>query len=229
MRILLAEDDPLNRGFLAEWLAARGFVVAAVDSVSGLSDRAGEDHDWWLLDRWLVDGDSLAWLAANPAPRPRVGIALISGESGLALPATVRLLPKPVALEQLAQWLGIASPVPDLGPTTIADVEPDLDDAMALRALNGVQTALAPLRMMLCTELTAARWLEKLPAHPGPGLLDEVHRLRGGCALVGCARLGALLERLERCWRRGEAVEAGLESDLALARATLLGLLARQA
>jgi CheY-like chemotaxis protein len=229
MRILLAEDDPLNRSFLADWLAARGVAVDAVDGLSGVSDKARLGHHWWLLDRWLADGDSLDWLAKHPAPRPPGGVILISAETSLTLPAAVRLLPKPVALDELARWLGIRCPAPTIGPLAVTEAALHLDDAMALRALNGVQTALAPLRRMLCTELTAARWLDKLPAHPDPGLIDEVHRLRGGCALVGCARLGALLERLEHCWRRGEAVEAGLETDLALARATLLGLLARQA
>jgi CheY-like chemotaxis protein len=228
MRILLAEDDPLNRAFLADWLGARGFVVDAVDSLSGLTDLAGDGHDWWLLDRWLADGDCLDWLAARTAVRPRGGVVVISGEAGLTLPAAVRLLPKPVALDQLAQWLGMAGPSADLGPLALADADPDLDDALALRALNGVQTALAPLRAMLRTELLAAHWLDALPADPGPALLSETHRLRGACALVGCPRLGAALERVERCWRGGQRVDANLARELALARTSLLGLLPRQ-
>jgi CheY-like chemotaxis protein len=228
MRILLAEDDPLNRAFLTDWLAARGVAVDPVESLSALALQAGKGHDWWLLDRWLAGEDSLDWLAQHPRCRPATGVILISGESSLMLPAAVAHLPKPVPLDELARCLRIAHPEPSLGPLPVCDGVLDLDDAQALRALHGAATALAPLRAMLRKELLAASWLDRVPATPDPSRLDAVHRLRGACALVGCPRLGTLLERLEGCWRRGASADQGLIGELAQARSRLLFLLPRQ-
>src|SRR5690606_28556123 len=65
-RILLVEDDPTTRAFLAT--AARGVPadVDVADSCAAALDLAGHDdrHDLWLVDANLPDGDGAGLLAA---------------------------------------------------------------------------------------------------------------------------------------------------------------------
>lgn len=72
-RILVAEDDRVLREFIRLGLSEQGYLVSEVASVSGFADAADGGHDLWILDRALLDGDSLPALRrlrseGNPTP-----------------------------------------------------------------------------------------------------------------------------------------------------------------
>ena len=209
-RCLLVDDDPISAIFVGDGLATRGWQVAHAESLAA-ADRllALEAIPVWLVDRRLPDGDGIDWLAARLAvagdSRPRClvtsGDALDPGR----LPPGVPGLRKPLNLDLLAAWLE-RSPVAVADAPCLGDSPALLDDERALARLGGNHAALRSLRGMLLAELRAsAGWRVQLgPAPPPAAALDALHRLRAGCALTGCTRLGAIAEGLETALRAGQ-------------------------
>src|SRR5713226_9495292 len=72
-RILVVEDNPLNRELLCEWLDAEGYeVVTAADLKTGFEAVEKEHPHAVLLDVQLGADDGLslaAWLRQQPALR----------------------------------------------------------------------------------------------------------------------------------------------------------------
>lgn len=205
MRILIVDDDPISAAFLQEWLRLRGCEIILGGRLSELEGLAPLAPDWLILDRHLPDGDGLAWVqqqaAAGELP---CQVLLLSGDAPTAeLPVKVTALQKPVDPDQLWARLGGAS------------VLPELDDAVALRALNGQASVIHSIRAMFRQELAKSDWRLEL-ADPARALsqLPAVHRLHGAAAMVGALQLSAIAQSVESLLRRGELPSAELLTAL---------------
>ena len=109
MRILLIEDEPRIRAFIARGLGAEGFV--AVDEIDdgrlGLDRALSEDYELVILDLAVPSLDGLAVLGALSRRRPQLPVLVLSAYSdrrtkreALSLGAC-SFLQKPFALAEL--------------------------------------------------------------------------------------------------------------------------------
>jgi two-component system, OmpR family, copper resistance phosphate regulon response regulator CusR len=108
VRVLLIEDEPRIRAFLARGLAAEGLLVdETVDGRAGLHRALEEKYDLVILDLLLPALDGLSVLRALHEFRPELPVLVLSARSdlptklrGFALGAT-DYLPKPFSFEEL--------------------------------------------------------------------------------------------------------------------------------
>jgi len=108
VRVLLIEDEPRIRAFLARGLAAEGLLVdETVDGRAGLQRALEEKYDLVILDLLLPALDGLSVLRALHEFRPELPVLVLSARSdlptklrGFALGAT-DYLPKPFSFEEL--------------------------------------------------------------------------------------------------------------------------------
>ena len=108
MRVLVIEDEPRIRAFLARGLAAEGLLVdESVDGRSGLFRALEEKYDLVILDLLLPELDGLSVLHALHDNRPELPVLILSARSDL--PTKLRgfelgandYLPKPFSFEEL--------------------------------------------------------------------------------------------------------------------------------
>src|SRR5207244_11354882 len=108
VRVLVIEDEPRIRAFLARGLAAEGLLVdESVDGRSGLFRALEEKYDPVLLDLLLPELDGLSVLHALHDNRPELPVLILSARSDL--PTKLRgfelgandYLPKPFSFEEL--------------------------------------------------------------------------------------------------------------------------------
>ena len=223
---MLLDDDPISLAFLQHWLEQHGWRVALASSAAVAEDLLQQHpFDCLLVDRWLPDADGLEWLWKRQAARP-IRVWMLSGEQidSAQLPAGVSFLRKPVDAELLLRQM-------DAGQTCVAPVSPgaceapldDLDDGVALRALGGNAGAVESLRKMLRAQLVSGYgWAAALgdPAARAVSL-NEVHKLRAGAAMTGCARVAHVCAQIETGLRAGALPSAQLQAALAESVSTL--------
>ncbi len=206
LRILLVEDDPTSSRFIAAALHSLPAQVDVADSQAGAIELAlAADHDLWLVDARLPDGDGIALLHALRArgltTRALAHTASLDRRDHDALldAGFRKVLCKPLAGTELRAAvhcaLGLREPRPPLRTSTAvaATHAPVWDDAAALRALNNNEEHVAQLRGLFMAELREtgaglmAHWRNDDLDALGAGL----HRLRASCGFVGAARLAA--------------------------------------
>lgn len=232
-RCLLVDDDPISAIFVRDWLAARGWQAVHADSLAAADALlAVESPEVWLVDRRLPDGDGIDWLTARlAAGGGRIPRCLVTSGEQVdpgCLPAGVCALRKPLDPDALGAWLAQA-PAATAGDPAPGEAPPLLDDARALARFGGNVAALHSLRRMLLAELQGSTgWRAQLGRSPAPAAaLDGLHRLRAGCLLTGCARMGALAEALETRLRAGQPADtASLQDFEATLGATISALAA---
>jgi DNA-binding response OmpR family regulator len=84
MRILVIEDEPRIRAFLARGLEAEGYAVdEAGDGQAGLRREALERHDLVVLDLLLPGIDGLSVLRELQRRRPELPVVIVSARSDL--------------------------------------------------------------------------------------------------------------------------------------------------
>lgn len=205
-RLLLLEDDPTSRMFLATALAGLPVETDLAGSLAEARPLAiGRGHALWLFDANLPDGTGSGLLAdlrrqrlatpaivhtasADPAERSRL---LADGFS--------EVLVKPLSAdawrEAVRVALEAATPLPvGESPAGYRPGGPPVwDDAAAISALGGSPENLAALRELFLSELRSTRDRVVAAARDGDGaaLGDALHRLRASCGFVGAARLDA--------------------------------------
>lgn len=197
--VLLVEDDPVSRAFLAEVLAEIGVHVVACGALADAVHYAGRRaFVLWLLDAHLPDGDGLVGLAMLRALAPAVpALAITASEdraelAALAAGGFAEVLQKPLAaaaLQAAVQRTLSGSPPPP--PPMPAGKSPLWDEAQALRAVGGRADALAALRGLFRDELPAqVRAIRAAAAgNEADGVVAIAHRLVASCGFVGAARL----------------------------------------
>jgi DNA-binding response OmpR family regulator len=84
MRILVIEDEPRIRAFLARGLLAEGFSVdGAVDGPAGVTQASKRHYDLVILDLLLPKLDGLAVLRELQRQQPELPVVIVSARSDL--------------------------------------------------------------------------------------------------------------------------------------------------
>lgn len=117
-RILVVEDNPLNRELLCDWLEAEGHEVVSVEDLGGAFRALGDERpDAVLLDVQLGDEDGLSlatWMRQQPK-LCRVPVIAVTAHAMVTEPqrfleaGCTACVSKPVNFkllgEQLERWL----------------------------------------------------------------------------------------------------------------------------
>jgi CheY-like chemotaxis protein len=228
-RLLLVEDDPISRQFLAEALQPLPATVDAATSIAeACAFATSSRHALWLIDAHLPDGDGaecLRRLRATSLTTPAVSITAETDRGlldRLIAAGFVEVLAKPISLQALQgnvrRLAGLADQASyERGSTANATCgkRPCWDETAALAALNGNRASLEALRSLFIAELPeTCRQLElALTDGDGERVRALLHRLKASCAFVGAARLA-------------DAVQALSETPLDARRLQLLGFAA---
>ncbi len=210
-RVLLVEDDPTSRAFLAAAIETLPALVDAADSIASALDFAAvHTHALWLIDANLPDGhgaDLLARLREHDATTPALAHTACTDRDALdALIAAgfAEVLIKPLAASELQarlrRALGRCSAKDPATPAPACDKLPLWDEEAALTALNGQRAHVDALRALFLEELPRSR--DAIRAAAGRDDPDSIraslHRLRASCGFVGATRLGAAVRAFER-------------------------------
>jgi len=216
-QLLLVEDDPTSRSFMAAVLEALPAQVDAVDSIAAALTCTGS-HDLWLLDANLPDGSGIELLArlrerhantialAHTADdSPALGAQLLAaGFAAVVLkPLTARELQG-----RVLHWLGTgASPSLRVAESPFM-VHALWDDTVALSALSGNRENLAVLRRMFVQELGRqhSTIITALRQRDLPSARHELHQLKASSGFVGALRLNAAAAQLENDLEDGDRV-----------------------
>lgn len=202
-RVLVADDDPASRHFLADGLRALGASVGiCADGEQALRLARSEAFDLLLLDCRMPGGgarDVLAALRADGWNCRTGGMAVASSAEldeadrrALLAAGFDDVLRKPCGIADLRRLL---AQLPDGNA-------PMLDDAAALRASGDLATMQA-LRQLLRGELALLYQELGMSEHAPAQLDDRLHRLRSSCGFCGTAALAnevaQLQQRLRDC------------------------------
>ena len=198
MHLLLVEDDPVSRSFLADALASLPANVDVADGIARAEALSGmRRHDLWLIDAHLPDGDGQHCLRRLRALHPDVPALAITAEAfveeldTLCAAGFLEVVQKPVTVARLLssvrRALGDTEPAPHESGAKL----PVWDDAAALSALAGSATALAALRALFFAELPGqvAQATTAFECGDTSTLLSILHKLKASCGFVGAARL----------------------------------------
>lgn len=209
-RILLVEDDPASRLFLAGALEAMpATVVAAGSMAEALRQVVGAPaFDLWLVDANLPDGSGASLLRelralaqATPAlahtasaEREALDALLAAGFAEVL----VKPLPASALQATVSRVLGLHGPVRVAEPPMRCGKLPVWDDAAAAVALGGDPAHVAALRSLFLAELPAQRGavLDAFERGDDATAAAGLHRLQASCGFVGAARLAAAVESL---------------------------------
>lgn len=194
-KVLLAEDDPVSRVFLAEAIhACGGEPTTCADGPSALDQARAGGWSLLVLDHHLpgLDGDALlAVLRTELGPGTRLPPAIAttaepdSARAGLLRAGFVRVLPKPLALDALRAVLE------DFG----CRAEP-LDDAAALRVCGSPATVERLRRLFAEQELPRIQHEFEQLGGDGQAFRPTLHRLRASCGFCGAAALAQASDAL---------------------------------
>jgi len=218
LRILLAEDNPVNQQVATAMLLKRGHQVDVVSNGREAVDAvAQEGYDVVLMDIQMpgMDGfEATEKIRALPQGRTLPIIALtahaLSGERERCLERGMSgYLAKPFKAHDLfaavegrgaqpADTAAARSPAVDL-----AAFRRTMEEAGAAEAVDGIlETFVATLPQRLEALVTAARGTEAEP------LQRAAHAFKSAAGTIGAGHLAALLEDMERAARDGDVAGA---------------------
>jgi PAS domain S-box-containing protein len=215
LRLLLAEDHPVNRKVALKLLERLGYHPdTCVDGAEVVSALGRVRYDVVLLDVQMprVDGFEVARrvAAGEFGQRPRLigmtALAMQGDRERCLAEGMDDYLSKPVNLEQLRAVLEHATRVPEIHSTPDGEPprEPSLDRT-ALWRLRELQTPDEPdfvddLIDHLVADIPGQLAAIASAAREGDlvGIERLAHRLKSGAGNLGAARFAALCQRLER-------------------------------
>jgi CheY-like chemotaxis protein/HPt (histidine-containing phosphotransfer) domain-containing protein len=209
-RLLLVEDDPASRMFMAAIIAGLPADVDSADSVGAAFGLATtREYALWLIDARLPDGngiDLLAKLRRQGRSTPALAHTASrdpDDHAALAAAGFLATLIKPFAAhalrEAIASTLGDATAAAAPEATTPDRLLPLWDDDSALAAMNGNREHVAALRALFLAELPSQRSAALAALGQGDfgAARDTLHRLKASCGFVGALRLKSAVERLD--------------------------------
>jgi len=206
-RLLLVEDDPISRAFFQVTLESLPAQVDLADTVSAaLASAQAQQHDLWLIDANLPDGNGAELLQRLQRQRPgTLALAHTADASDwvrerLLGAGFAEVLLKPLSPERLLQAVrrllvrGRAGPAPGAAETAV-----DWDETTALVALNGERSHLIALRELFLAELPGTRdaVASALQLSDEQAVRSHLHRLQASCGFVGAARLARAVRQLQ--------------------------------
>ena len=206
-RILLVEDDPVSRAFLA---AAAAGLPATVDGAASIAEahalaRASE-YDLLLIDANLPDGRGIDLLRELRRHANTPALAHTAATHRAELDALIdagfaEALVKPLSAARLQHAIIRAlqgTPAPAGIVPAGSSKTPVWDDDAALAAVNGLRPQAMQLRALFLAELPAQydAVLSATAAGNIATLQASLHRLQGSCAFVGALRLAHAVRAL---------------------------------
>lgn len=205
--ILLVEDDPTSRIFLAAAAEALPAIVDAADSLATARALAAlHAYDLWLIDANLPDGSGIELLQQLRQRAPTPALAHTAARDRSALDPLldagfVEALIKPLNAAQLQGALRRAlgqGDVAEEATSTSCGKLPVWDEDAALGAMNGNHVHVDALRKLFLGELAGQRdaVLAGLQASDNGVVQAQLHRLQASCGFVGAVRLGAAVKQL---------------------------------
>jgi two-component system sensor histidine kinase/response regulator len=222
LRILLAEDNPVNRQVAVAMLVKRGHEVhVAVNGKEAVDAMERRDYDVVLMDVQMPEMDGFqatAAIRAMPRGRDIRIIALtahaLSGERERCLAHGMSdYLAKPFKAHELFAMVEDAAGSAPIGDDPqIGDAAPPVDldgfrntlrEAGAEEAVDSILDTFqrqAPERL---AALTAA-----IAAGEAPAITAAAHTFRGAAATIGATELATLLEQMETAGRAGDVEQA---------------------
>src|SRR6185503_12094927 len=228
LRVLLAEDNPVNQQVAVAMLVKRGHEVHVAANGREAVDAVRErDYDVVLMDIQMPEMDGFEATAAIRAldkgtTLPIIGLTAhaLSGERERCLARGMTdYLAKPFKAHELFALVEAsadgASPPPSI-PSTSAGPPVDLEGFRATLREAGAEQALysivdtfvrqGPDRLAALAAAAAS--------NDGPEMAKAAHLFRGAAATIGARALAGLLERLETSARAGEVAAARELFDL---------------
>ncbi|HTY06006.1 MAG TPA: response regulator, partial [Gemmatimonadales bacterium] len=223
LKILLAEDNPVNQQVAATMLRKRGHEVDVVSNGREAVDAVAPGrYDVVLMDIQMPELDGLAAAAeirATPGGTQLPIVALtahaLPGERERCLAAGMTgYLSKPFKPHELfaaAEGVALADPEPPAsdggGPLAPAA---DLDRLRRELADAGAADALGPIldTYLLDAPTRLQALLAAVAAGDAPATARAAHAFRSAAATIGAAELAALLTGVEARARSGGMVEA---------------------
>ena len=246
LRVLVAEDHPVNRAYLEAVLDRLGHdAVFSEDGDGAVRAMQAQDFDVVLMDLHMPGMDGFAAaraIRAMPAPRGRVPIVALTADAFQESRDRARragmdgFLTKPAHLPQLREVLerfGGVAPGPAAAPVVAAPVQAARDASESLdlgtiddvrRSLSQEQYAALLTRFFGDFSGMLAAFHDAVAAGSPEALHARAHSLKGAALSLGLRRVAALAEQLQRCppdTPAGELTQrlAALEHDMALTRA----------
>lgn len=204
-RLLLVEDDVVSAGFFREALITMPAEVdVAADIAQAVRQVQGRRYDAWLIDAHLPDGNGVECLHALRRHSDSPAVAITAGASEQELRALmtagfVEVLLKPLSISALHSSMRtlLGGHRRTLAP--VCGKLPVWDEARALAAIGGSETALHALRRLFLDELPSMS--QQLRAAQGDGdtqlLRALLHKLTASCGFVGAARLSGIVGELK--------------------------------
>ncbi|HEY4293284.1 response regulator [Luteibacter sp.] len=192
-RLLVADDDPSTRQFLAGALAGHGYTVTlAHDGAEALETARTTRFDALLLDCRMPRAGAIEVLSALRRDAGSASHAATALATSAEVPASLRTeLLKAGFAGVIEKPCRVASLVDALAATLgIDEGFRILDDEAGLMAAGDPATMQA-LRQLLRAELVELSGaLDTLATDPAE-LVERLHRLRSACGFCGAVRLGA--------------------------------------
>jgi len=218
LRILLAEDNPVNQQVATAMLLKRGHQVDVVSNGrEAVEAVARERYDVVLMDIQMpeMDGfEATAKIRALPQGRTLPIMALtahaLSGERERCLERGMSgYLAKPFKAHDLfaaVEGRGAQPADTSAGPSPAVDVAAfrrSMEEAGAAEAVDGIlETFVATMPQRLDALAAAARGADAEP------LQRAAHAFKSAAGTIGAGRLAALLEDMERAARDGDVAGA---------------------
>ena len=242
LRVLVAEDHPVNRAYLEAVLDKLGHeAVFSEDGDGAVRAMQAQSFDVVLMDLHMPGMDGFAAaraIRAMPAPRGRVPIVALTADAFQEARDRAReagmdgFLTKPAHLPQLRDVLarfGGISPESAAAPAPAAP-EPADQERLDFATIDDVRRSLSPEQYAALLERffdDCANPLGALPdaaaAAPGTELRARAHSLKGAALSLGLRSVAELAEQVQRspadtATRELAGLLAALEKDIALTR-----------
>jgi len=217
LRVLVVEDDVVNRRYIGEWLLSQGHeCVLSGGMAEAQTALAERSYDAVFADIGLPDGDGRD---LQQQIGPHCQLLLMSGD---APGAGNQWIHKPLSTSALSRALAGVAPQACLAdPAPCANL-PDLDDLAAAKALGAGLGVLSGLRTLLRRELQrdGLRLPELLASNQLAAALDLLHRLKASAALCGLPRVHSASHKLYEELKLDDPSSAALSAwEAAVARA----------
>lgn len=224
LRVLLVEDNQINRLVAREMLQKSGHVVVeAHDGREGVHMAGSQDFDVILMDISMPDMDGVEAtrrIRGSDGPNRNTPIialtahALAEDTRRFLAAGITEALVKPLSLAALQQAIsgvaGKAEPEDEMATGSVASAFGFLADSMGAEKAGRLLESFRSEAEALVQRMATAEW-EGLS---DTARADAVHKVAGSAAIMGAAAFRNSLQALETFYRQGDASAAARSLEL---------------